>query len=186
MSTSPVPAPQLAILSTIGPDGPGLVAALTQGITQVGGNIEDSTMTRLAGQFAMILSLSLPSPAALQALQAFCHTLQSSHGLVSQLHPVDRLTPLPAPAGQRQLLLSVAGRDRTGITQQVSQLLAVHHANITELTAHRINGHEGPVYILVLEVAVPAAAVALEAELEALGAQLGLEVRIKSVDPIAL
>jgi glycine cleavage system transcriptional repressor len=182
-------------LSTIGQDKPGLVSALTQALTTVQGNIADSTMTRLGGQFAMILLLELPTEAAwLQFRQALLG-LEERLGLTftnkrlpQAVLPAHLVAHNPAEKPHRSYLVSVAGRDKTGITFEVSTVLAGFEANITDLNAHSIAGEGGMVYILVVEFDCPKSVPhqVLDAELQALGTRLSLEVRLRSVDAIAL
>jgi glycine cleavage system transcriptional repressor len=182
-------------IATLGTDKPGLVAGVAQAITLVKGNIVDSTMTRLAGQFAMILLVELPSVDCLlpfkQALLAYEHQfgLQCQvQVLPASVSAFESLEKNETKAGGRLYLLSVAGNDRTGITHEVSQLLASFQANITDLNAHRINGEDGAVYILVLELECPAEVPhdTLETALNQLGQKLELEVRLRSIDPVSL
>jgi len=49
------------VISGIGPDQPGIVASVSEILFRHGANIEDSTMTQLADEFAVILLVSLPS-----------------------------------------------------------------------------------------------------------------------------
>ncbi len=49
-----------ALLSAVGKDKPGIVAAVSAVLFQAGCNIEDSTMARLGGDFAIMLMLRLP------------------------------------------------------------------------------------------------------------------------------
>lgn len=43
-----------AILTAFGHDQPGIVAAITSGLFQLGCNIEDTCMTQLRGEFTMM------------------------------------------------------------------------------------------------------------------------------------
>jgi glycine cleavage system transcriptional repressor len=187
--------PLSVALSTIGQDKPGLVSALTQALTLVSGNIADSTMTRLGGQFAMILLLELPTEAAwLQFRQALLG-LEEKLGLTfthkrlaRAVIPAHLESQNPAEKQHRSYLVSVAGRDKTGITYEVSKLFAGFEANITDLNAHSIAGEAGTVYILVVEFDCPKTVPheTLDEALQALGTRLSLEVRLRSVDAIAL
>jgi glycine cleavage system transcriptional repressor len=189
------PPPLSVALSTIGQDKPGLVSALTEALTHVAGNIADSTMTRLGGQFAMILLLELPSETAWlhfrQALLGLEETLglTFTHKRLAQpMVPAYLVAQTVAEKPHRSYLVSVAGHDKTGITFEVSALLAGFNANITDLNAHSISGEGGTVYILVVEFDCPKVVSheTLDEALQALGTRLSLEVRLRSVDAIAL
>ena len=57
--------PQL-IITAIGPDRPGLVGQLTAHLHSAGGNLLDTRMVNLRGEFAMMILLELESHSAAQ------------------------------------------------------------------------------------------------------------------------
>ena len=89
-----------ALLTAFGQDRPGIVAALTEGLFRLGCNIEDTCMTRLRGEFTMMIMVRLPDtlqaedlPARLTAavtefdLTILCKTLP--HGAAERLAEPD-------------------------------------------------------------------------------------------------
>ena len=51
---------QIVIVTAIGArDKPGIVAALTEAVYEVGGSLDDATMTRLHGAFATMLAAAM-------------------------------------------------------------------------------------------------------------------------------
>jgi glycine cleavage system transcriptional repressor len=178
---------QRLVLTGFGEDKPGLVAGLTQILCEFEGNIEDSTMTRLAGQFATLLIISLPESASVEAFQAACERLQASLGfsihctLLAKEREVAAVAPHSLP-----YMITVAGNDRTGITQRIAQALAELKANITDLNAHQIQGETGPVYLMVIEADVPSPMTlsALEAHLKPTSDELKLDLRVKAIDAL--
>src|SRR5665213_110758 len=60
-------------VSAIGEDKPGIVAALTKVFYETGCNLENSSMTQLRGDFAVLLLISLPESLTLETLK---NTLQ--------------------------------------------------------------------------------------------------------------
>ena len=60
------------IVTVLGKDRPGIVAGATKVLYAIGANLEDSAMTRLAGEFAILLIFSAPASVTDQRLrQAF-------------------------------------------------------------------------------------------------------------------
>src|SRR5258708_39383332 len=49
------------LVAAFGPDRPGMVAGVTRLVYDLKGNIEDTSMTRLGGEFVMMLILGLPN-----------------------------------------------------------------------------------------------------------------------------
>lgn len=119
---------QYLVLTVLGADRPGIVGALAQVIAAHAGNWLESRMARLAGQFAGILRVSVPTAqteALMQALQALQHT-----GLTVTMarSSSDEATP-----DYRWLRLVLTGYDHPGIIRDISHALAWRGINIDEL-----------------------------------------------------
>lgn len=178
-----------AVMSSIGPDKPGIVAAITRILNQYGCNIEDSTMTRLRDEFATILLLEIPESVNLDTLrQEFSRLLEAEMGMIVTLKPVEERIHADTKANSEPYMISVAGEDRTGITYHVTQVLADSQVNITDLNAQVIEGENGPVYIMMLEVDIPsdAAATQVTKALKALESQLEVEIQVRPLEGVAL
>ncbi len=182
------------VISTVGKDQPGLVSKMCQAIAEADGNIDDSTMTRLGGQFSMIFIVELHSEERLSQFTTHCKALESQglfHVDIQRLDENAVSSPLAdaeTPPSSRKYLLSVGGYDRTGITHAFSEALASFNINITDVNAHRINGEAGIVYMLAIEMDVPLDVedAEMKARLEALGQKMNLDVRLRSMDAIIL
>ena len=85
-------------------------------------------------------------------------------------------------------MLRVYGADHPGIVHAVTWLLADRECNISDLNTRVLTGGDRPVYVLLLEVDVPARKVASELgpELERLGRELAVEVSWSELDEEAL
>ncbi|HEX8834240.1 MAG TPA: ACT domain-containing protein, partial [Abditibacteriaceae bacterium] len=59
----------MIIITAVGADQPGMAHAVVSRLAEAGCNIEDTTMTRLSGEFAMILIVSPPEGVAVENLQ---------------------------------------------------------------------------------------------------------------------
>jgi glycine cleavage system regulatory protein len=115
------------VLTVIGPDRPGIVEQLSDQVLAVGGNWEESRMTRLAGKFAGLLRVSVD----------VAHADQLTAGLRSLA--ADNLTIVVERSGDadvissRAINLDLVGADRPGIVRDISHVLARHGVNIEEL-----------------------------------------------------
>lgn len=190
-----------AVISGIGPDHPGIVAALTKVLFKHQANIEDSTMTRLAKEFAVILIIALPENTPLESVEKDLYSMEEGLEMTFTVKPLHQpeldhpeLEQSEADAYDRHsvtakpYMISVSGQDRTGITYHVSQKLADMNINITDLNAQVIDGEEGPVYIMMLEVMIPdrISLADVEKQLKAIEQELGLDVGIHELDTVAL
>jgi glycine cleavage system transcriptional repressor len=144
-----------AILSAIGPDRPGLVDEVSHYIFERGGNIEDSRMVNLRGQFAMMVLLGADE-AALGKIKADLPILEKSSGLRSELRAAG-----PVRAGEsadaRPFRLVATAMDQAGLVHRVSNLLRKFDVNIenlqTKLAAAPYTG--APVFEMDLTLSVP-------------------------------
>lgn len=176
-----------AVISSVGADQPGIVAAECAILAKHGCNIEDSTMTRLGQEFASIMIVTLPGGATVEALASDMAAVEKKFGLALMVKAIDDHLAQAQPPSM-PFLISVAGRDHTGITQRVAEVLAEHKVNITDLNAQVIPGEDGPVYMMILEGDVPdsVGAPKLEAALQKVAPELGVEIALRAVEPIAL
>lgn len=137
--------PLLAV-TVVGHDRPGIVAEVTEAVSEVGGNLEDSSMTLLRGHFAMTLIADVP--AGPEPLRVRLVDLAREDLSVSIL-------ALPQePTGESGLLarLSVHGADRPGIVSTATATVARYGGNIVDL-ATRLGSE---MYVLIAEVIFPA------------------------------
>ena len=52
-------------------------------------------------------------------------------------------------------MISVYGSDKPGIVYRVAQILGEHQVNITDLNTKLVGTEERPVYVMVIEAALP-------------------------------
>lgn len=145
------------ILSAIGRDRPGLAAELARLVLDSDANLDDSRMTILGSDFAMILLCSSTSAEAADSLAVGAKQLEREHGLtILMRHLEDGPRPsLPAP-DHGLYRLEVAGTDRAGIVAGVCRVLAEHGANIAELSTRSRPGPGGaPHYEMQILLEVP-------------------------------
>jgi glycine cleavage system transcriptional repressor len=163
-------------VTVLGHDRPGIIATATSALADLGGNLEDSSMTLLRGHFAMTLVVSgeaTPDHARAALVSAFAET-----DLVVTVIELTR-GAAPAPTGP-SYVLSVHGGDRPGIVSAVAGLVAAHGGNVTDLTTRLA----GALYVVVAEVELPADAdlAALTDALAALAGELGVEASLRPAD----
>jgi len=179
------------ILTAFGKDRPGIVANVTKMLFELGCNLEDSAMTRLAGEFAIMLIFTAPVRLNDVQLERVFRPLSSRLKLAWHLKILSKAELTPARGGQ-PYLISVYGADRPGIVYRVSTLLAQLGINITDVGTHRTTpSHRRttkPLYLMVLEVELPDRRIAgrLEPRLKRLARQLGVEVSCRSAEPHVL
>jgi len=162
-------------VTAVGADRPGIAAAVSKVLYEHGGNVEDSRMAILGGNFAMMLIVALPASADAASLERALSGPAEAFDLIVAVRPVAEASPEHAEG--TNYVVTVYGADKPGIVYRVCSTLASHRVNVTDL-ATRIVGEERPVYVMILEATVPAGADAaeVEADLKALSAELSVDV----------
>lgn len=117
------------ILTAIGDDRPGLVEELATALSAHGGNWLEASMAQLAGKFAGIVNVAVPT----EKVAALKAALAQLKGLKVSAETAD--AEKSAPAG-RHLTLNLVGHDRIGIVREVAQVLARHAVNVEELATY--------------------------------------------------
>ena len=120
-----------AILTAIGVDRPGLVDEVSEFIFSRGGNIEDSRMVNLRGQFAMMVLLSGDEP-VLDRLKGELVDLSRQTGLHAVIHAA-REPDVAAGGHALPFRLTGTGIDQPGLVHRLAHLLRGLHVNIESL-----------------------------------------------------
>jgi glycine cleavage system transcriptional repressor len=118
-----------AVLTALGPDRVGIVDDLSTLVAARGGNIEESKMAILGGEFAVIMLVALPA-AELEALAAALPGREKALGLRLELKQTRK--PEAARDG-RPYTLETVSLDTPGIVLSVTAVLKAHGINIEEL-----------------------------------------------------
>ena len=162
-------------VTVLGHDRPGIIAEVTAALADLGGNLEDSSMTLLRGHFAWTLIVRTASVADDVAAQL--EHLSADGLVVSVLAVPDG--PELAPQGV-MYVLSVHGADRPRIVSGLTSVLASYGANVTDLRTHLGSG----LYVLVAEVEFPAATdiVAVQQQLDTAATELGVGATLRPAD----
>jgi glycine cleavage system transcriptional repressor len=145
-------------VTAVGADRPGIVAAVTGAFAAHGCNLEDSSMTILRGQFAMMLVVDAPAGVAGPELEAALAGPAADLDLVVTVRPAAAETErLSGPDDDAvSWTVSVYGADHPGIVHGVASLLAADGVNIVDLSTRVVGTPESPAYTMVLEVTLPA------------------------------
>jgi glycine cleavage system transcriptional repressor len=163
------------LITVTGTDRPGLIAAISGVLAQAGADLEDISMTRLSGNFAMIVLARGGDPAHLNAQLT---RVGAELGLF--IH-VEQAVENPQEPEARAFV-SAVGPNRVGIVASLSRVLANHGVCIVEMTTRLLEKTEVAVYMVRIEATMPDNWNALEQELADTGRSLGIEVRLEAME----
>ncbi len=165
-------------VTVVGTDRPGIVAAVSRALFDVGCNLEDATSTILRGHFSMVLVVRPPSDVEASTVEEHLRAAAEPLDLLVSARP---LQEADAHTAAPTHMVSVYGADRPGIVFRVADVLAAGGSNITDLTSRLIGSEDQPVYAVMMEVAVTDPE-ALSTALDELRDELDLDVSLRPLD----
>ncbi|HRQ48126.1 MAG TPA: ACT domain-containing protein [Rhodocyclaceae bacterium] len=168
---------RVQVLTVIGDDRPGLVEEISTAITAHQGNWLDSSMSRLAGKFAGVLTVDVPE----EHEAALLKTLGELGSLRVRAEAASPAASAHTDYGRR-LSFSLVGHDRIGIVREVSQVFARHGVNVDKLTTWTSSAPMSSDTLFHAEADLRAAdgldAAALKADLERLSNDLIADINL--------
>lgn len=167
------------VLTIVGDDRAGLVAAVADVVGAHGGNWENSQMAELAGAFAGIVEVSVTS-SRVEALREALSALKGLHTVAVRAHENETTDA----STSRQIKFEVLGNDHPGIVLEISSTLSEHGLSIdrmtTEIRDAAMSG--GRLFEAAITASVPASVDVdeVKAELERLAAEIHVDVILTS------
>ena len=173
---------RLFALSAIGRDRPGIVADLAELIYECDCNLEDSRMTILGTEFAVLLLLSGQGPDVERRLAAGCKRLEWEKRLTVFFRPLEGDIVAEDDKPGRLVEAVVTGVDKAGIVARIARTLADERVNVEDLhTDLRPEPGSGtPIYTMRILMRLPPSSDerALRARLERDAAALCVELSV--------
>jgi len=141
------------VISALGKDRPGIVNQLSQLILDCGCNVEDSRMTVLGGEFAMLLMIS-GHWSAITRLERQLPALEKKLELTLLAKHTE---PRASTQDRVPYVVDVVAMDHPGIVRDVADFFASREINIEELSTWTYPAaHTGtPMFSLNMTVSIP-------------------------------
>ena len=164
------------IITAIGSDRPGIVSELSGIISTHGGNVEESRMSRLGSDFAIIMLVSVSTDWE-ESLEV---ALQSINDLTISTKP----TKIRELGDNKKYKINLNGADNEGIVKVLSKYLAENSINILEMETHisqaPISGT--PLFNLNASVSIPneVEEKGIQSDLSQISQKLGVEIELNS------
>lgn len=167
------------VLTVVGDDRQGLVAAVADVVVAHGGNWENSELAELAGAFAGIIEVSVAA-GRVDELRA---ALSELNGLLTVVvHEGDPSKTDAAPP--RRFAFRVLGNDHPGIVREVSAALRAQGLSIERMTTHTYDAAMagGRLFEATIEATVPSSVDVddVTAALEDLAAEIRVDVTLEA------
>ncbi len=118
----------LYIVYGIGTDSVGLVGAITSPIARVRGNIVDLRQDVLHGLFTIYLVVDLgAATVTVKEFRAIVDRIAADTGLKLA---IEKYTPMAGSAQKKNMLVTLVGRDKSGIIAAITEKLGTYNINI--------------------------------------------------------
>ncbi|RJR54403.1 MAG: ACT domain-containing protein [Desulfobacteraceae bacterium] len=164
-----------AVISILGRDRPGIVAAVARILLDRGCNIEDVTQTSLQAEFAGIFIATMPDSLAPSALLSALKAGLAPFGVEVLVKRLERAPEHSAPVNAEPFVITTMGPDRMGLVAGVTDVMARFGVNITNLKAVFRGGTDPFRNIMIYEVDVPG-------QVDHAGFRTALRSRAKELD----
>jgi glycine cleavage system transcriptional repressor len=174
-------------LSAIGRDRPGIVADLAELIYECDCNLEDSSMTILGSEFAVLLLLTGAGHDVEQRLSTACKRVEWEKRLTVFFRPLDS-EPVSFGVSHHAAAfeLQATGVDKAGIVARVARCLAESDINIIQMatTSRPEPGTGTPIYHMRIRMDVPQSVDlgALRRDLEGIAADLHIDLTLQPAE----
>eukprot|EP00850_Spirogloea_muscicola_P003230 SM000013S26399 [mRNA] locus=s13:95141:96700:- [translate_table: standard] len=189
------------VVTAMGPDRPGIVSRLSKRVLECGGNVEESRMVRLAGDFTVLMLVTIDATTPRKAEEVRGRLLELDDLQVSTRWTSPSKEAVPSKRRFRHLALR--GADNPGLVYNVTEYLASNDINIEYLETSTQEGASRDCRLDVLQGAVVQAPFGgttlftmegiialppglptgkLVGELQALEATLGVEIAVSNLD----
>ena len=165
------------VLTVMSDDHPGIVAAVSDAIESLGGNIDSCSQTVLGGYFTLIMIVSVPEPIDPERLAQRIRGAESRGAGYQVLVRPARDAEASASEPAERFVISAFGEDQPGFVRRFSQYLAGKDINIVDFYGDR----NGTQFVLIGQVEVPARwdVRMMQADLEQMGLELGFTVKLQ-------
>jgi len=164
------------VIAVMDRDRPGIVAEITEGISELGGNLADLSQTVLCGYFTMILVAGFPDGVSAGQIEETLSGRSRARILIA-----DGQDLLPATESSEHVyVLSAIGRNRVGLVAQVSRFCCDHGVNILDLASSVENDQ----YTMMLQIDLSSIenVERFEKDLAVFGRHTGLHIALQHND----
>lgn len=172
------------IISVLGNDRPGIIAAVSRLLYENDSNIENVSQTSLQSEFAGIFIATIPRRMPLPELEAKLAATLDPMGLQVHVKPVESRHEETTGPNTESFVITTRGPDQKGLVARITEIIARHQVNITNCQAVFKGGDDPNDNIMIYEVDIPPQTQQQELfeDLRAKGTELRLTVSIQHRD----
>ncbi|KLK90208.1 amino acid-binding protein [Microvirga vignae] len=144
----------VALVSVLGPDRVGLVAAIAEHLFNIGVNLRDTTFASLGSGAEFLAICELPTGLEAGDIETGLSRLPELDGSEVRAVPY-AFDPSPGPAGSITHRITISGGDQLGLVARLAEVFKQYNANIVRLEARKLSDAEGGLYVTRFAVFIP-------------------------------
>jgi glycine cleavage system transcriptional repressor len=144
----------IALVSVLGADRVGLVAAIAEHLFNAGVNLRDTTFAALGTGAEFVALCELPSGLTAGEIEVGLKELPELDGAEIRAVPY-AFDPSPGPAGSVTHRITISGGDQLGLVARLAEVFRQYEANIVRLEARKLSDQEGGLYVTRFAVFIP-------------------------------
>jgi glycine cleavage system transcriptional repressor len=144
----------IALVSVLGADRVGLVAAIAEHLFNAGVNLRDTTFAALGSGAEFVALCELPSGLTAGEIEVGLKELPELDGAEIRAVPY-AFDPSPGPAGSVTHRITISGGDQLGLVARLAEVFRQYEANIVRLEARKLSDQEGGLYVTRFAVFIP-------------------------------
>lgn len=174
------------VVTASGPDRPGIVSRLSKRVLDCGGNVEESRMARLAGDFSILMLISINATTPHKAEELRNYLLEIDGLQVTTRWTADDRQNEKAPK-RKFRRISLKGADNPGLVYNVAEYLSSNSINIENLETSTQEAPFGGSTLFTLDgvitMPISMSTSRLMRHLDTLQATLGVDITLANLDP---
>ncbi len=146
----------IALVSVLCQDRPGLIAAVTGRLYDIGANLDDTTFAVLGGAAEFNAVCELPDGVSLASVEKELGEITNLAGAKISVTPFG-YEPVHAEQAHITHRIEITGIDSPGLIARLSEVFMQFGANIVRLNSERLPGARDARYMLRMAVYIPPA-----------------------------
>ncbi len=146
---------QKIIISVLGKDRPGIIAAVTRILFEQECNIENVSQTILQNEFSGIFIAGVPPSVSAAQLHRNLDDGLAPMGLHVYEKPLSEPDTATPAVDSEPFVITTKGPDRKGLVAAITAVMARHAVNVTNLQAVFKGGDDPNANIMIYEVDIP-------------------------------
>jgi glycine cleavage system transcriptional repressor len=144
----------IALVSVLCQDHPGLIAAIAGRLFDIGANLDDTTFAVLGGAAEFNAVCELPEGLALASVERELSRLDDLAGARISVTPFN-YAPVHTEQAHITHRIEITGIDSPGLIARLSEVFMQFGANIVRLNSERLPGADAAHYMLRMAVFIP-------------------------------